>query len=87
MGDDIQKKIMNHLNKKAQISPQEIMQVANAMQSANFSDEKTVRKLVRQLGQMANKPVSKDKEDRIVELVTKKNKSMDANMLQQIFKN
>ncbi|MFB9972941.1 stage VI sporulation protein F [Allobacillus sp. SKP2-8] len=86
MKDDVTNSIMDHLSKKADISPQEIMQVANAMQQANFSDENTVRNLVRKLGKIANRPVTKEKEDRIVELVTKKNQTMDANMLQQIFK-
>lgn len=50
MKDDVTNSIMDHLSKKADISPQEIMQVANAMQQANFSDENTVRNLVRKLG-------------------------------------
>lgn len=72
MKDDVTNSIMDHLSKKADISPQEIMQVANAMQQANFSDENTVRNLVRKLGKIANRPVTKEKEDRIVELVTKR---------------
>ncbi|TFB23958.1 stage VI sporulation protein F [Filobacillus milosensis] len=86
MSQDFQQSAFDHLKKKANISPQEIMQVAQSMQHANFSDEKTVRNLVRQLARMANKPLSQQKEDRIVEMITKKGHQLDYNALQQLFK-
>ncbi|PKR78858.1 stage VI sporulation protein F [Halalkalibacillus sediminis] len=86
MNQEFQQSIFKHLNKKANISPHEIIQVAQSVQNADFSDERTVRKLVRQLAQMANKPMDQSKEDRIVEMITKNNKSIDQNTLQQIFK-
>ncbi|MGM8213982.1 stage VI sporulation protein F [Bacillaceae bacterium W0354] len=86
MSQDFQQTIFNHLKKSANISPEEIVRVAQSLQNANFSDEKTVRNLVKQLANMADRPLSKQKEDRIVELITKKNHQLDYNMLQQIFK-
>ncbi|WP_188206027.1 stage VI sporulation protein F [Alkalibacillus aidingensis] len=86
MNQDFQQSIFEHLNKKANISPEEIMQVAQSMQNADFSDEQTVRGLVRRLAKMANRPMSQQKEDHLVDLIVKKNHSIDYSTLQQIFK-
>ncbi|SEP68465.1 stage VI sporulation protein F [Piscibacillus halophilus] len=87
MSQDFQQNIFNHLKKKANINPNEVMNVAKAMQNANFSDEKTVRDLVRHLAAMANKPLSQQKEDRIVKMITEKGDQLDQQTLQQFFKN
>ncbi|GGC99624.1 ATP synthase [Pontibacillus chungwhensis BH030062] len=79
-----QKKAFEHLQNKANISPDEIMKVADSVKNANFKDEKTVRNLVKQLSKMAGKPVSKEKEDKIVKAIT--NNNMDMNQLNQMFK-
>jgi len=79
-----QKKAFDHLQNKANISPDEIMKVADSVKGANFQDEKTVRNLVKQLSKMAGKPVSKEKEDKIVKAITENN--MDMNQLNQMFK-
>ncbi|QSS98474.1 stage VI sporulation protein F [Pontibacillus sp. ALD_SL1] len=79
-----QKKAFEHLQNKANISPDEIMKVADSVKNANFKDEKTVRNLVKQLSKMAGKPISKEKEDKIVKAIT--NNNMDMNQLNQMFK-
>ncbi len=79
-----QKKAFDHLQKKANLSPDEIMKVADSVKHANFQDEKTVRNLVKQLSKMAGKPVSKEKEDKIVKAITEN--KMDMNQLNQMFK-
>ncbi|GEL76147.1 stage VI sporulation protein F [Tenuibacillus multivorans] len=86
MSQDFQQSIFEHLKKTANISPDEVMGVAQSVQNANFSDEKTVRQLVQQLANMADRPLGKQKEDRIVELITKKGDQLDYSALQQIFK-
>ncbi|GEN45165.1 hypothetical protein J2R98_000670 [Alkalibacillus filiformis] len=86
MSQDFQQSIFEHLNKKANISPEEIVQVAQSVQNADFSDERTVRRLVKQLARMANKPMSQQKEDQLVEMIVKKSDSIDYSTLQQIFK-
>ncbi|MCP8616710.1 stage VI sporulation protein F [Salirhabdus salicampi] len=65
----------------------DIFKIADSVKNADFSDEKTVRQLVRRLAKMANKPLPKEKEDQIVEMVTKQNVPMDMNTLQNMFKN
>ncbi|WP_017186922.1 stage VI sporulation protein F [Alkalibacillus haloalkaliphilus] len=86
MSQDFQQSIFEHLNKKANISPEEIVQVAQSVQNADFSDERTVRRLVKQLARVANKPMSQQKEDQLVEMIVKKSDSIDYSTLQQIFK-
>jgi hypothetical protein len=83
---DFQKNIFDHLKKKANIDPEDVFKVANSVQNADFSDEKTVRKLVQQLAKVANKPVSKKKEDKIVEAITKQNMPLDMNTLGKFLK-
>ncbi|MFS0672681.1 stage VI sporulation protein F [Ornithinibacillus sp. 179-J 7C1 HS] len=74
------------IQQSAGISPSEIYKVADSVKNANFSDEKTVRRLVRQLAKMANKPISKEKEDKIVKSITNNKVPGDLNSLNQLFK-
>ncbi|ELK45345.1 stage VI sporulation protein F [Halobacillus sp. ACCC02827] len=83
---DFQKNIFDHLKKKANIDPEDVFKVANSVQNADFSDEKTVRRLVRQLAKVANKNISKQKEDKIVEAITKQNMPLDMNTLGKFMK-
>ncbi|WP_010095925.1 stage VI sporulation protein F [Ornithinibacillus scapharcae] len=68
------------------INPNDIFKVADSVKNADFSDEKTVRRLVRQLAKMANKPISKEKEDKIVKSITNNKVPADLNSLSQLFK-
>ncbi|MFC0523144.1 stage VI sporulation protein F [Pontibacillus salicampi] len=79
-----QKKAFDHLNKKANITPDEIFKVADSVKNANFKDEQTVRDLVKRLSKLAGKPVSKEKEDKIVKAITENN--MDMSQLNKMFK-
>lgn len=74
------------IQQSAGISPNDIFKVADSVKNADFSDEKTVRRLVRQLAKMANKPISKDKEDKIVKSITNNKVPADLNSLSQLFK-
>lgn len=68
------------------INPNDIFKVADSVKNADFSDEKTVRRLVRQLAKMANRPISKEKEDKIVKSITSNKVPADLNSLSQLFK-
>ncbi|UOR12453.1 stage VI sporulation protein F [Halobacillus amylolyticus] len=80
-----QKNIFDHLQ-KANINPDEVYKVADSVQHADFTDEKTVRQLVKQLATIAGKPVSKQKEDKIVEAIVKQNMPLDMNTLSKFLK-
>ncbi|WP_430785534.1 stage VI sporulation protein F [Virgibacillus flavescens] len=83
---DFKDNLFKNIEKKSNIKQDEIYKVADSVKNANFSDEKTVRNLVRQLARMANKPLSKEKEDKIVQSITKNNMPMDMQSLNKIFK-
>ncbi|WP_163537664.1 stage VI sporulation protein F [Gracilibacillus sp. YIM 98692] len=83
---DKKQKMFEQISKNSNINPDEILKVAQSVQNADFSNEITVRKLVRQLAQMAGKPVSKEKEDKIVQAITKNNMPADMNTLNKFFK-
>ncbi|WP_112181187.1 MULTISPECIES: stage VI sporulation protein F [Paraliobacillus] len=83
---DYKNNMFDQIQKKSNIKSDEIIKVANSVQNADFSNETTVRNLVRQLAKMANKPISKEKEDKLVESITKNNVPTDINSLSQLFK-
>lgn len=83
---DHKNKMFDQISKKTNMNPEDIMKVAQSVQNANFSDEKTVRQLVKQLSQMTGKPVSKQKEDKIVQAITNNNLPKDMNTLTKLFK-
>lgn len=84
--NNFQKGMFDKIQKNSNIRPDEIYKVADSVKHANFSDEKTVRQLVRQLAKMANKPLSKEKEDKLVESIAKNNVPADMNSLDSLFK-
>nr|WP_153736042.1 stage VI sporulation protein F [Aquibacillus halophilus] len=83
---EFQKNMFDQIQNNSSINPEEILKVANSVQNADFSDEKTVRKLVKQLAKMADKPISQAKEDKIVKSITSNNMPTDMNTLSNIFK-
>lgn len=76
-----QKGMFDKIQDKANISPDEIFKVAESVKHANFNDEETVRDLIRKLARMAGKPVSKEKEDKIVEAIIKNKVSLDPSQM------
>lgn len=84
--NNFQKGLFDKIQKNANVNPDEIYKVADSVKNADFSDEKTVRRLVRHLAKLANKPISKEKEDKIVQSIVKNKMPMDMQSLNQIFK-
>lgn len=78
--------VFKKIQQDTNIKPGDIYQVADSVKHADFSDERTVRNLVRQLARMANKPLTKEKEDRIVQSITNNNMPHDMQSLSQLFK-
>ena len=68
------------------MNPTDIFKDANSVQNADFSDETTVRDLVNKLSQLANKPISKEKEDKLVQAITQNKIPKDISTLGQSFK-
>ena len=54
---------------KTNVSKESILELANKIQKEDLKDEATLRDVIKQVGQMAGKEVSKEKEDKIIEAV------------------
>ncbi|XJZ28227.1 stage VI sporulation protein F [Bacillota bacterium Lsc_1132] len=70
-----------NIEKKTGVNMKDIFDLANSLQNANFKDEKTVRSVIRRVSQIANKPVSKDMEDKIVQSIISDGKQLDFNTI------
>ena len=84
---EFQKGVFDKIQQNANINPNDIYKVADSVKNADFSDEQTVRGLVRHLARLANKRIPKDKEDQIVKSITKNNMPLDMQSLNRLFKN
>jgi len=62
---------------KSGVNKQTIMSLANKLQKSNMKDESVLRDLVKEIGQVAGKEVSKEKEDKIVNAILKDNVPKD----------
>ncbi|PPA72306.1 stage VI sporulation protein F [Jeotgalibacillus proteolyticus] len=69
------------IEQKTGVSMENVFSLAQAFQNADFKDADTVRKLIKQVSTVANKPITNDLEDRIVETITAKGKSIDFNTI------
>jgi len=75
MNDSFFKKI----EQKTGVSMDEVLTLANAIQYADFSDEKQVKKIVRKVSKIAGKPISSDFENQIVKSVVQKGNKLNLN--------
>ena len=61
--------LFNKIEKKTNINRETIMNLANKIQKNNMKDESTLREVIQDLSNLTNKPVSKEKEDKIIEAI------------------
>ena len=70
------------MEKKTGVSMDNVFSLAQSFQNADFKDVETVRQLIKQVSKVANKPITKELEDKIVETITAKGgKSIDFNTI------
>ena len=74
------------VEKKTGVNFDEIMTLANALTHANFSDERQVRKIVRKVSRLANKPITKELEDNIVKSILQDGKSLDFSKIEKMMR-
>jgi hypothetical protein len=74
-----------NMENKTGVNMKDIFELANSLQGANFKDEHTIRSVIKRVSQIANKPVSQELEDKIIQSVINDGKQIDlstiANML------
>lgn len=71
----------DNIEKKTNVKKEDIFKLANSVSNANFKDERTVRKLIADVARLANVPVSKEKEDKIVDAIVNNNMPADLSQL------
>ena len=64
----------------------EIMNLANALTHADFTDEKQVRKIVKKVSKIANKPITNDMEEKIVQSIVKDGHSLDFSKIEKLMR-
>lgn len=74
------------VEKKTGVQFEEILALANAIQHADFSNERQVRKIVRKVGKMANRPVDAALEDKIVKSIMQDGQSLDINQIEKMMR-
>lgn len=78
--------MFGNIEKKTGVNMNEILKLANSLSNANFKDEKTVRRVIQQVAQLAGRRVSKEKEDMIVKSILNNNVPLDLNALTKMMK-
>ncbi|WP_175988486.1 stage VI sporulation protein F [Bacillus sp. Marseille-Q1617] len=66
-----------NLEQKTGVNMNEVFELANSLQNANFKDEATVRSVIKRVSKIANKPVNKEMEDKIVKSIVNDGKQLD----------
>lgn len=67
MNDNIFEKV----EKKTNVKKEDIINLAKSVSNQDLSDEKNLRKLIKQVARLAGKEVSKEKEESIIKAVKK----------------
>lgn len=65
------------IESKTGVPMEEVFALANAIQYADFKDERQVRKIIRNVGKLANKDVSPHMEDELVRSIVHSGKPLD----------
>jgi hypothetical protein len=76
-----------NIEKKTGVNMNDVFELASSLQNANFKDEKTVRGVIQRVSQIANKPVNKEMEDKIVKSIVNDGKQLDFGTISQMINN
>ncbi len=76
----------NKIEKKTKVKKETILAIANKLQNSDMKDEKTLKNLVKEIGEVAGKEVSEEKTNKIVKAILNDNvpKNLDK-MIQNKF--
>lgn len=59
----------NKIEKKTNVNKETILGLAKKVQKSNMKDENNLRDLIKEISNIAGKPVSKEKEDKIINAI------------------
>ena len=63
--------IFEKVEKKTNVKKNDILKLAKSLSGKDLNDEKVLRSLIKDVAKLANKPVSKEKEEKIINAVKK----------------
>ncbi|ARI77381.1 stage VI sporulation protein F [Halobacillus mangrovi] len=78
--------MFGNIEKKTGVKMEEVLKLAKSLRNADFQDEKTVREVIKKVGALANKPVSKQKEDMLVKTIINGKVPKDFSSLEKMLK-
>lgn len=61
--------IFQKIEAKTNIKKDDILRLANSIQHKNLNDENNLRQLIKDVSKMANKEITKEKEDQLIQMV------------------
>lgn len=73
-----------NIESKTGVNMKDVLELANSLQGANFKDEATVRNVIKRVSHIANKPVNKQTEDKIVQSIIAEGKQLDFGTLSKL---
>ncbi|MCL1695750.1 MULTISPECIES: stage VI sporulation protein F [unclassified Lysinibacillus] len=76
----------NSIEQKTGVSMDEIFALANAIQHADFTNEKQVRKIVRRVSKMSNRQITQELEDKLVQSIIQDGNSLDFDKITKMMK-
>jgi hypothetical protein len=72
------------IESKTGVPMEEVFALANAIQYADFNDERQVRKIIRKVGKLAKKDVPQQTEDELVNSIVKNGKAVNITDIQDM---
>lgn len=61
--------LFNKVEKKTNVSKENIIKIASKLNEGNMKDPETLSDIIQELSNLAGKKVSKEKEDKIIDLI------------------
>ena len=61
--------LFERIEKKTNVSKDAILEFARKLQDGNFTDEKVLRSVIKDISEMTGKEVSEEKEQKIIDMV------------------
>ncbi|MBO0994547.1 stage VI sporulation protein F [Bacillus sp. SD088] len=83
----MENQFFKNVEKKTGVNMNEVLELANSLQNANFKDERTVRGIIKKVSRIANKPVSQEMEDKMVKSIIQDGNQLDMNAISKMLNN
>lgn len=78
--------LFNQIKRRTNVNINDIIRLSQRLNAASFKDEKTVRRVIAQVAQLANVRLSKQKEDQLVRAILNNQFPKDINDLAKMLK-